>query len=162
MEQRGDAATGTTSVLSTKPLQTVHCQRRRAPHHCGDLVRFQTTGLTSVDSLSLQVQIVIGKVRMHGAIFHSSQHTWSTSKTIKVAIMRRGSTWTSSIDAALDLSMMSMTDEFFLKERPTACSCGHPKKTYQRSHERPFALFMNVRPFARVCLRIEDLYILTK
>ena len=25
-------ATGTTSVLSTKPLQTAHCQRRRAPH----------------------------------------------------------------------------------------------------------------------------------
>ena len=30
MEQHGDAATGTTSVLSTKLLQTARCQRRRA------------------------------------------------------------------------------------------------------------------------------------
>ena len=30
MEQHGDAATETTSVLSTKPLPTAHCQRHRA------------------------------------------------------------------------------------------------------------------------------------
>ena len=61
MVQRGDAATETTSVLSTKPLQTEHCQRRRALHHSGDPDQFQTTGQTSVDSLSHRVQIVIGK-----------------------------------------------------------------------------------------------------
>ena len=30
----------------------------------------------------------------------------------------------------------------FLKERPTACPCGQQKRTYQRSHERPLALFI--------------------
>ena len=60
MEQHGDAATGITSALSTKLLQTVHCHRRRALHHCGDPDRFQTTGKTSVGSLSRPAQIGIG------------------------------------------------------------------------------------------------------
>ena len=51
----------TTSVLSTKPLQTAHCQRQRALHHCGDPDQFPTTGQTFLDSLSHRVQIVIGK-----------------------------------------------------------------------------------------------------
>ena len=38
----------------------------------------------------------------------------------------------------------------FLKERRAACPYGQQKNTYQRSHERPFTLFMNVQPFARV------------
>ena len=36
MVLRGDAATETTSVLSTKLLQTMHCRRYWAVHHCGD------------------------------------------------------------------------------------------------------------------------------
>ena len=36
-------------------------------------------------------------------------------QTIKVAIMRHGSTWISLIGAALTRSMMSMTDEFTAK-----------------------------------------------
>ena len=31
-----------------------------------------------------------------------------------------------------------------LKERPADCSCGNPKKTYSRSHDRPLALVLNV------------------
>ena len=34
---------------------------------------------------------------------------------IKVAIMRHGSTWISSIGAALNHSMLRMTDEFYSK-----------------------------------------------
>ena len=59
MEQPGDAATETTSILSTKPSPTAHCQRHRALHHCGDPDQFPTTGQTFVDSLSHRVQIVI-------------------------------------------------------------------------------------------------------
>ena len=61
MEQHGDAATETTSVLSTKLLRTALCQRRRALHHCGNTDRFQTTGLTFVGSLNFLNQIGIGK-----------------------------------------------------------------------------------------------------
>ena len=61
MEQHGDAATEMTSVLSTKLLQTVRCQRRRAQHHFGDLDRFETTGLTTVGSLNRPIQIGIGR-----------------------------------------------------------------------------------------------------
>ena len=60
MEQRGDAATETTSVLSTKTLRAALCQRRRALHHCGDPDRSQTTGLTFVASLNFLNQIGIG------------------------------------------------------------------------------------------------------
>ena len=49
MVQRGDAATETTSVLSTKPLLIVPCLRHRALHHCGDLDQFRTNGQTSAD-----------------------------------------------------------------------------------------------------------------
>ena len=48
MEQRGDAAAETISVLLMKPLQTVPCLRHRAPHRCGDLDPFRTTGQTFV------------------------------------------------------------------------------------------------------------------
>ena len=108
-------------------------------------VRFQTTGLTSVDSLSHRVQIVIGKCACT-VPFSIPRKLSVYVQTIKVGIMRHGSivAWRST---------QSQHDEhdrrIFLKERPTACSYGHPKKTYQRSHERPLALFMNVQRFAR-------------
>ena len=50
MEQDSDVAAEITSVLSTKLLQTLRCQRR-APHHGGDPDRFHTNVLTSVGSL---------------------------------------------------------------------------------------------------------------
>ena len=61
MEQRGDAATETTSVPSAKPLLTSLCQRRRAPHHCGDPDRSQTIGLTFAGFLNRLIQIGIGR-----------------------------------------------------------------------------------------------------
>ena len=100
-----------TSVLSTKPLPTVHCQRRRTLHHCGNTVRFQTTEQTSVDSLSHQVQFVIGKCACTVPSPFLANHLVYVL-TIKVAIMRHCSTWISSIGAALNHSMTSMTAEF--------------------------------------------------
>ena len=55
MVQRGDAATETTSVLSTKPLLTTHCQR-----HLGDPDQFP--GFLKPPGSDLY-----WKVRMHGA-----------------------------------------------------------------------------------------------
>ena len=49
MVLHGDIAAKTTSVLLTKHLRTVPCLRHRAPHHCGDLDPFRTSGQTSVD-----------------------------------------------------------------------------------------------------------------
>ena len=57
----GGATTGTTSVPSRKPLPTVLCRCLQAPHRCGDVDRFQTTGLTSVGSFNNLSQIVTGK-----------------------------------------------------------------------------------------------------
>ena len=85
-----------------------------ALHHCGDLVRFQTTGLTSVDSLRHQVLIGIGKCACT-AHFPSLAKLLAYVQPIKVAIMRHGSTWISSTGAALNHNMMSMTDEFYSK-----------------------------------------------
>ena len=94
--QLGDAATGITSVLSTKLLQTVHCQRRWALHHCVDPDQFQTTGLTSVGSLSRRAQIGIGKCACT-ARFPLHAKLSACVQPIKVAIMRHGSTWISSL-----------------------------------------------------------------
>ena len=62
MVQRGDAATETTSVLSTKPLLTAHCQRHRALHHCGDPDQFAVCGFLKPPGSHRY-----WKVRMHGA-----------------------------------------------------------------------------------------------
>ena len=111
MVQRGDAATETTSVLSTKPLPTAHCQRHRALHHCGDPDQFPTTGQSFVGSLSHWVQIVTGKCACK---VPSPSHAKSSVcvQTIKDAIMRHGSTWISSTGATLVHSMVNMIDEF--------------------------------------------------
>ena len=109
MEQHGDEATGITSVLSTKPLQTVRCQRRRALHHCGDPYRFQTTGLTSVGSLSRPAQIGIGR---YACTVRSLSHAKLSAcvQQIKAAIMRHGSTWISSIGAVPNHITKNLTD----------------------------------------------------
>ena len=52
------------------------------------------------------------KVRMHGGFLAK---LLAYVQPIKVAIMRHGSTWISSIGAALNHSMMRMTDEFHSK-----------------------------------------------
>ena len=61
MEQHGDAATETTSVLLTKTSLTAPCLRHRALHHCGDLDQFRTTEQTSVDFLNHQAPTDIGR-----------------------------------------------------------------------------------------------------
>ena len=50
MEQLGDVAAVTISVLLMKPLLIVPCLRHRAPYHCGDLDPSRTTGQTCLDS----------------------------------------------------------------------------------------------------------------
>ena len=87
--------------------------RRRALHFCGEH-RFQTTGLTSVDSLNHRVQIIIGK---YACMVHSPSHAKPSVyvPTIIVAIMKHDTTWISSIGATLNHSMMCMTDEFSSK-----------------------------------------------
>ena len=144
MGQYGDAATGMTSVLSTKPLQTVHCEHRRTLHHCGDPVRFQTTVLTSCGFLG------IGKCACT-AHFPSLAKLLAYVHLIKVAITRHGSTWISSIGAALNHSMKSMTDEFSSKS--VLCHLtkgrrgGEPvisRATIRSLHERATILHVHV------------------
>ena len=114
MEQHGDAATEITSVLSTKLLQTLRCQRRRALHLCGDPDRFKTTGLTTVGSLNRLIQIGIGKC---ACMVPSPSHVKLSAcvQPIKVAIMRHGSTWISSIGAIPNHITENLTDEFYSK-----------------------------------------------
>ena len=61
MEQLGDVAAGTISVLSMKSFLTVPCLRRRAPHHCGDPDPSRTKGRMSVVFLSPLALNVFGK-----------------------------------------------------------------------------------------------------
>ena len=100
------------------------------------------------------------KVRMHGA-FSILRKTLGLCPNDQSC---HHETWL-HLDFVDWRSNQSQHDEqdrrIFLKERPTACSDGH-KKTCQRSHERPLALFVDAQPFARACLHMQDLYILTK
>ena len=132
-EQHGDAATEITSVLLTKFLQTARCQRRRALHHCGDRDRFQTTGLTFVGSKNLLIQIGIGRYACLGLrpTDQSCHHeTWLHLDFVD---------WrnTQSHHEEPDRRIL-------LKERPTPYHYGQQKKTHQRCHERPCALFVTV------------------
>ena len=142
MGQRGDAAIETTSVPLMKPLRTALCQRRRALLHCGDLDRSQTTGLTCVGSLTHLIQIGIG--------WYEFMVLSPFAPPIKAAT-RHGSTLNSSIGAALNHIMKNMTDGFS-SERPTACPFGQQQRRTSEVTSRPFALFVTVRPFARVYL----------
>ena len=81
------------------------------PHPCGDPDRFQTTGLTSVGSLNRPIQIGIGR---YACMVLSPSHAKLSAcvQSIEAAIMRHGSIWISSIGAAVNHIMKSMTDEF--------------------------------------------------
>ena len=61
MALRGVVAAETISVLLMKPLLIVPSLRHRAPHHCGDLDPFRTTGQTSADFTNHRVLIDFGK-----------------------------------------------------------------------------------------------------
>ena len=56
-----DVAAETVSALLMKPFLTVPCLRSRAPHRCGDLDPFRTSGQTSVDFSSHPALSVSGK-----------------------------------------------------------------------------------------------------
>ena len=71
MVQRGDVAAKTTSVLVTKPLLIVPYLHHWAPHHCGDLDPFRTTGQTSADFSNHRVLIDFGKCT---SVVHSPSH----------------------------------------------------------------------------------------
>ena len=107
MVLRGDAAAETTSVLLTKPLLTVPYLRHRAPHRCGDLDPFWTTGQTSVDFSNRRVPIDFGRC---ACVVHSPSHEehLACNRLIKVAIMKHGFIWISSIGATLGPSKATM------------------------------------------------------
>ena len=120
MVQRGDAATETTSVLSTKPLSTARCQRHRDLHLCGDPDQFPTTGQTSVGSLNHLGQIGIG---MYECMARSPSHAKLSVyvQAMKAAIMRHGFTWISSI-GAIPNHIAKKDRQILLKERPSTSS----------------------------------------
>ena len=122
--------------------------------------QFQTTGQTSVDSLSHRVRIVIGEC---ACMVHSPSHEEHSAcdRLIKVAITRLGSTWISSTGATLVHTMMIMINEFSSKnvlcrtsaasrkgasaiswatirslhERATICTCTSPSTCFVHHHE---------------------------
>ena len=94
-------------------------------------------------------------VRMHGA-FSIPRKTLVYVQTIKVAIMRHGSIWISSIGAAVNHSMMSMTDEFSSK------NVLHQKRRISEvmsDHSLSSGTCNHLLVFVTFC---EHLYILTK
>ena len=105
----------------------LHCQRRRALHHCGDRDRFQTTGLTPVDSFSHRVLIGIGKCACT-APFPFTRKALGLRPTDQNC---HHETWL-HLDFVDWRSTRSHHDEhdrrLFLFERPTACSFGHQKR----------------------------------
>ena len=102
------------NISTIDELQTVRCQRRRALHHCGEPDRFQTTGLTSVGSLNRPIQI---GTRRYACMVRSPSHAKLSAcvHPIKIAIMRHGSTWISSIGANPNHITKNLTDEFYSK-----------------------------------------------
>ena len=95
-------------------LLTALWQRRWVLHHCGDPDQFQTTGLTFVGCLNRLIQIGIGKYAFM-VLSPSHAKLSAYAQPIKAATTRHGSTWISSIGAALSHIMKSMTDEFSSK-----------------------------------------------
>ena len=67
MERHGGAAAEAIQAPSTKPLQIVRCQHRRAQHHCGDPDQFQTDWADVCGFLKPPDSDQFWKVRMHGA-----------------------------------------------------------------------------------------------
>ena len=98
--------------ISTIDEASADCALPTPPglHHCGDTDRFQTTGLTSVGSLSRPAQIGIGR---YSCTECSPSHAKLSAcvQPIKVAIMRHGSTWISSIGATPNHITKNLTDE---------------------------------------------------
>ena len=79
------------SLKKLKDVDPADCHNQDVVKQGGDPVRLQTTGLTSVDSSSHRVQIVIGKSACT-APFPFLAKLLVHVQTIKVAIMRHGPT----------------------------------------------------------------------
>ena len=89
MEQVGDVAAETISVLLMKPLLIVPCLRHRTPHRCGDPDPSRTTGQTSVDSSNQLALNAFGKwTNMVLSPFLGRPSAWD--QMTKAATMRRG------------------------------------------------------------------------
>ena len=147
MEQLGDVAPVTISVLLMKALLIVPCQRHLAQHHCGDQVRFQIAGPARV------------RHRLHGA-FSITPKLSACVLPIKAAIMRDGSTWISSIGAAPNHITGNLTDEF--SSRNVRRYVLQQAIMGSRKDVSVKSCFVPVRPFARVRNSHANMYILTK
>ena len=97
---------------ATAAAETISVLETRAPHHRGDLDQFPTSGRTFVDSSNHRVQIEFGKCAL---LSPSHVKLSACDQPIKAATTRHGSTLKSSIDAALNHRMTSMTDELSSK-----------------------------------------------
>ena len=111
MVMHGGIAAKATSVPLTKPLLTVPYLRHRAPHHCGDLDQFRTTGQTSVDFSNHRGPIDFGRCAL---TVHSPSHEehLACDRLIKVANMRHGFIWISSTVATLCPCKVNMIGTF--------------------------------------------------
>ena len=143
MEQHGDAATETTSVLSTKLLRTAPRQRRRALHHCGYLDRSHTTGLMFVGSVNCLMQFGTGRCE---CMVLSPSHAKLSAcvQAIKAVTTRHGSTWISSIGPVTNHITKNLTDEFYSKSVLRHVPMGSRNRRISEVMKRPFALFVTV------------------
>ena len=92
-------------------IRAIMISTPRALHHCGDLDPFRTIGQTSTDFSNHQVLIDFGKCI---SMVHSPSHEelLACCQLIKVAIMRHGSTWISSIGTTLGNRKVTTVDTF--------------------------------------------------
>ena len=148
MEQHGDAATETTWVLSTKLLQTLRCQRRRALHHCGDPDRFQQLCWRLWIPQTARFRSVLEGT--HAWCFlHPTQNSRPASNQSKLP------SWDMPPPGFRRLAQFPITSRRTWPTNSTqraSCTTSSRagEKAHQRYHERPFALFVTVRPFTRV------------
>ena len=127
MERRGVVAAETISVLLTKPAVIVLCLRHRAPHHCGDLDPFRTTGQMSADFLKPPGSDRFWKVNKHGAFsiprktigLRATDQSCHHETWLHLDFVDWSNTWSRKDDYERHIS---------LKERPADCSYGTQKR----------------------------------
>ena len=142
MVLHGGIAAKTTSVLLTKHSWTVSCLRLRAPHHCGDQVPFRTIGPTSADFSNHLALNVFGKWT-NMVHFPSRGNPLVYVPPIKAAITKPGFMWTLLIGGTRGPSKQCMSSAFLVRTT-RGMLIRESQKTYQRNHERPLALVIDV------------------
>ena len=119
-----------------RSLCRLYCHRQ-ALHHCGGPVRFQTTGLTSVDSLSRRVQIGVGKCActVHSPFLAKLLVYVQPSKVVNLEFVDWRSTQSqhgenvlrrTSTTSRKGASAISWATIRSLHERATICTCTSP------------------------------------